>query len=220
MMTERMFQTGRWDGDGVRQSDADIESAMHQEQGKGEPVNGGASRSSSAQAVDATSDNVALSAWKPKDPAVALGLAVEFLRRKPAFARLQFGEWSQVLSSQINRGHYFFVVDQRGRIHGFLGWALTQEQLAEQWIEGRSGLRNEECRGGECVIVNAWAAETDRATRFILDTCREFFAGKRTIYFKRHYADGRTRPVRLAVNDFVSRHLARGAATRLRPRCE
>ena len=153
-------------------------------------------------------DNVILCAWKPKSQASSFGLAVEFLRRKPAFAKLQFGEWSQVLISQVNRGHFFFVIDQHRRIQGFLGWALTHKHLAEQWFEGRSGLRNEECREGDCVILNAWAAETHRANRFILDTVRRLFAGKRTIYFKRQYPDGRARPMRLSVNSFVTDHLA------------
>jgi hypothetical protein len=95
-----------------------------------------------------------LSVWRPKDSAAALGRAVEFLSKKPAFAKLQFGEWSQVLY-QVARGHFFFVVDQDRRVRGFLGWALTPEALAEQWVEGRAGLRNDECREGDCVIVNA-----------------------------------------------------------------
>jgi Flp pilus assembly protein TadD/hemolysin-activating ACP:hemolysin acyltransferase len=160
----------------------------------------------------AASDNVILSAWQPKSRAVSLGLAVEFLIKKPVFANLKFGEWSHVLIGQITRGHYCFVVDQHRRIHGFLGWALTHQRLAEQWVEGRSGLRNEECREGDCFIINAWAADTNRGNRFILGTVRKLLAGKRTIYFKRYYPDGRTRPMRLAVNDFVAGHVARAAA--------
>jgi Flp pilus assembly protein TadD len=155
-----------------------------------------------------------LSAWRPKDSAASLGLAVEFLGKKPAFAKLQFGEWSQVLFYQVARGHFFFVVDQDRRVLGFLGWALTPETLAEQWVEGRAGLRNEQCREGDCVIVNAFAAETSAANRFIVDTMRKLFANKRTLYFKRHYPDGRTRPMRLGVNEFVADHLARSAGRR------
>ena len=150
-----------------------------------------------------------LSTWRPKDPAAALGLAVEFLSRKPAFARLQFGEWSQVLFYQVARGHFFFVVDRDRRVRGFLGWALTSQALAEQWVEGRAGLRSDECREGDCVIVNAFAAETNGANRFIVDTMRKLFAVKRTLYFKRHYRDGRSRPTRLGVNEFVAGHAAR-----------
>jgi hypothetical protein len=33
-----------------------------------------------------------------------------------------------------------------------------------------------------------------------------------TIYFKRHYKDGTTRPARVAVNAFVTSHIERSAA--------
>ncbi len=160
-------------------------------------------------------DELRLSAWRPKDAAASLGLAVEFLSKKPAFAKLQFGEWSQVLFYQVVRGHFFFVVDQDRRVRGFLGWALTPQALAEQWVEGRAGLRNDECRDGDCVIVNAFAADTVGANRFIVDTMRKLFASKRTLYFKRHYPDGRTRPTRLSVNEFVAGHLARSVSRRV-----
>ena len=157
---------------------------------------------------------IIFSSWRPKDSTAALGLAVEFLSRKPAFARLQFGEWSQVLFYQVARGHFFFVVDQDRRVRGFLGWALTREDLAEKWVEGRAGLRDDECREGHCVIVNAFAAETADAKRFIVNTMRRLFANKRTLYFKRHYRDGRARPMRLNVNDFVAGHLVRNVERR------
>lgn len=161
----------------------------------------------------AAGDNAAvLIAWRPNSPAASLGLAVEYLSRKKAFASLQFGEWSQVLFYQVARGHFIFVVDRDQRIRGFLGWALTRQALAELWLGGKAGLRNEDCREGDCVIVNAWAADTIGANRFILEAMRKLFAGKRAIYFKRHYPDGRTRAMRLAVNDFVGRQLARAAA--------
>ncbi len=150
-----------------------------------------------------------LNVWKPRDTAVALGLAVEFLSKKPAFARLQFGEWSQVLFYQVARGHFLFAVDRDRRVQGFLGWALTSDALAEQWVEGRAGLTSEQCREGDCVIINAFAAETSDAKRFIVNSMRRLFKDKRTLYFKRHYRDGRTRPMRLSVNDFVADHLSR-----------
>ena len=104
-----------------------------------------------------------LNAWRPTSPAAALGLSVEYLSQKPAFAALPFGEWSQVLFYQVARGHYLFVVDGEQRIRGFLGWALTDRAFAEEWVAGRAGLRNESGEEGDCVIVNAWAAEDERA---------------------------------------------------------
>ena len=150
-----------------------------------------------------------LSVWRPQDASAALGLAADYLSRKPAFGRLQFGEWTQVLYYQVARGHYLFAVDARQKVQGFLGWALTREDLAEKWVAGRAGLRDDECRDGDCVIINAFAAESDAASRFIVNIAREKFVDKRALYFKRHYRDGRTRPVRLTVNEFVARHLGR-----------
>jgi tetratricopeptide (TPR) repeat protein len=173
-------------------------------------IGGGGQKAEPSSAAD----GIRLSAWKPNDNSASLGLAVEFLSKMPAFAKLQFGEWSQVLFYQVTRGHFFFVVDQDRRVRGFLGWALTERALAEQWVEGRAGLRNDQCREGDYVIINAFAAETDDANHFIVDTMRGLFASKRSLYFKRHYPDGRTRPARLSVNDFVSRHLARSARRR------
>jgi tetratricopeptide (TPR) repeat protein len=182
------------------------------------PIMLATSEARTAPVVDrpAAKDDTVLSAWRPKDPASALGLAVEFLSKKPAFAKLQFGEWSQVLFYQVARRHFFFVVDQDRRVRGFLGWALTPQALAEKWVEGRGGLRNEECREGDCVIVNAFAADTAGSRRFIVDTMRKLFADRRTLYFKRHYPDGRTRPTRLNVNDFVAGHAFRQPARKRR----
>src|SRR5262245_34485606 len=76
---------------------------------------------------------------RPENPYVALGLAVNHLMTKPAFAALRFGEWSRILVGQINRKHYYFVVDARNQVQGFLGWAVTSKEKAEAWLEGRGG---------------------------------------------------------------------------------
>src|SRR5436190_24108557 len=51
-----------------------------------------------------------LRVFRPDNPYVALGLAVNHLMTKPAFAARRFGEWSRILVGQINRKHYYFVV--------------------------------------------------------------------------------------------------------------
>jgi hemolysin-activating ACP:hemolysin acyltransferase len=150
-----------------------------------------------------------LKVLQPPNPYVALGMAVSHLMTKPAFATLRFGDWSRVLTGQINRKHYCFAIDGRNQIQGFMGWALTSKEKAEAWVEGRGGLSFEDSRDGDCVIFNAWAASTPEANRFLVAQARRIIDGKDTVYFKRHYKDGSTRPVRLRVNDFVARHLAR-----------
>jgi hemolysin-activating ACP:hemolysin acyltransferase len=150
-----------------------------------------------------------LKLFQPPSPYVALGLAVSHLMTKPAFANLRFGDWSRILTGQINRKHYAFAIDGRNQIQGFVGWALTSKQNAEAWVEGRGALDFEHSRDGDCVIFNAWTANTPEANRFLVSQARALIAGKDTVYFKRHYKDGSTRPVRLRVNDFVARHLER-----------
>ena len=155
-----------------------------------------------------------LRAWRPTSPAASLGLSVEYLSKKPAFAALPFGAWSQVLFHQVARGHFFFVVDAKQRILGFLGWALTDQGMAEEWVAGRAILRNQDGQDGDCVIVNAFAAESAHARQFMIDAVRSLFGDKRAVYFKRHYGDGRVRAMRLAPNKFTAGHRARAKARR------
>jgi hemolysin-activating ACP:hemolysin acyltransferase len=147
--------------------------------------------------------------FRPQNPYMALGLAVNHLMTKPAFAHLRFGDWSRILTGQINRKHYYFAIDGKNQVQGFMGWAFASKDKAEAWVEGRGGLSFEDSQQGDCVIFNAWAASTPEANRFLVAQAREIIAGKDTVYFKRHYKDGSTRPVRLRVNDFVAQHLAR-----------
>jgi hemolysin-activating ACP:hemolysin acyltransferase len=137
--------------------------------------------------------------FKVRDNAAALGLTVDYLMNKPAFADLKFGEWSQILVGQINRDHYWFITDAEGRIQGFVGWALAVREKAEAWVEGRSGLRFEDSTAGDCVICNAWAADSTTVHHFMVKEMKRLFRGKALLYFKRHYTDGRKRPTRLSL---------------------
>lgn len=150
----------------------------------------------------------ALRLVRAESPAVALGLAVSYLMTKPAFARLRFGDWSRILVGQINRRHYYFVGDGSREIQGFVGWALATREKAEAWVEGRRGLSYDDSREGECLVFNAWVANNLRVHRFMVDEMRKIGKDLETLYFKRHYPDGTTRPVRLNVNEFVARHIA------------
>jgi hemolysin-activating ACP:hemolysin acyltransferase len=145
----------------------------------------------------------------PENPQFALGLAVSHLMTKPAFANLKFGEWSRILVGQINRRHYAFAVDSGRRVVGFAGWALTTRDKAEAWVEGRRPLTYEDSLAGECLLFNCWSADNFRVHRFMVDEARKLIVDKETMYFKRYYKDGTSRPVRLNVNEFVSDHIDR-----------
>ena len=149
--------------------------------------------------------------FQPASPSAALGLAVSHLMVKPAFASLKFGDWSRILVGQINRGHYRFAIDAEKRVQGFMGWALASREHAEGWVEGRRALSYEDSVAGDCIVFNAWSANSNAVTRFMLAEARRVASGKSAVYFKRHYKDGTTRPARIAVNAFVEAHIERGA---------
>lgn len=154
-----------------------------------------------------------LKVWNPTEPRAALGLAVDYLSRKPAFERLPFGEWTRTLAHQAGRGQQIFVIDGAHRVLGYLGWALTSKPLAEDWLQGLKPLSDEDCRTGDIVIINAFAADLKAATNLLVESGRDLFKDKAALYFKRFYRDGRVRAMRLAVNDFVAAHLARAMST-------
>jgi hemolysin-activating ACP:hemolysin acyltransferase len=135
------------------------------------------------------------------NPAAALGLAVSHLMTKPAFARLHFGAWSKVLVGQINRKHYYLAIDPAGRIVGFVGWAITDQITAESWLGGWGDPAG--AATGDCIIINAWSADTPAVNLLLLDAGRKAAAGHRLVYFKRHYPDGRTRNGKLATPAFL-----------------
>lgn len=148
-------------------------------------------------------------AFRPRQPEAALGMAVAHLMGKPAFAKLRFGEWARILVGQVNRGHYSFVADAGNQVRGFAGWAMVTQEKAEAWVEGRAGLSFQDCLAGDCVVFNAWSADDFAVHRFMVDEARKLISGKQTMYFKRYYPDGSTRPVRLNVNQFVDSHVRR-----------
>ena len=113
--------------------------------------------------------------------------------------------WSRILIGQINRNHYFFVVDKQN-IVGFVGWAMTDKDKALAWLNDNAPLSYEDSLSGDSMVINAWAADTGAINRFILKTLRKEALGK-YIYAKRFYADGTVRPVILKPNQFMENHL-------------
>jgi hemolysin-activating ACP:hemolysin acyltransferase len=174
---------------------------------KGEDEMQDVSQESQTAAVGAPAESYFV--FIPKNPQFALGLAVSHLMTKPAFANLKFGEWSRILVGQINRRHYAFAINDKKRVVGFAGWALTTRDKAEAWVEGKRALTYEESLAGECLVFNCWSADNFRVHRFMVDEARKLIADKETMYFKRHYKDGSSRPVRLNVNEFVDDHIER-----------
>lgn len=145
---------------------------------------------------------------RPRAVEARFARSVAFLMTKPAFARAPFGHIARMLAGQANRGHCAFL-QRDGRTVGFIGWAFVTEALGESWLRDGRDVSDAEARSGDCVLVNAWAAEDGAASRAILDALPALFAGRRRLYARRFYGDGRVRPMRL---DIARRAGAGGAA--------
>jgi hemolysin-activating ACP:hemolysin acyltransferase len=131
-------------------------------------------------------------------PATAFSRAVAHLMVRPAFARAPFGHIARSLAGQVNRGHYAFAC--RGdAVVGFAGWARTPEAVAEAWLTGERPFGDAEAASGDCLVLNFWQADTPEVSRFLLQRLGERLPGVRRVYAKRHYPDGRMRPLRLDV---------------------
>lgn len=129
---------------------------------------------------------------------VAFGRACAHLMTRPAFARAPFGHLARSLAGQVNRGHYIFAA--RGdRTVGFAGWALTSEARAEAWLAGGRGFGDAEAAAGDCIVLNFWQADDAAVTRRLVTHLAATLPGARRLYAKRHYSDGRMRPLRLEV---------------------
>jgi hypothetical protein len=140
-------------------------------------------------------------------PLTAFGRAVGHLMTRPAFANAPFGG----LAGQVNRGHYAFV--HRGEaIVGFVGWAFVAEPVAEAWLTGERGFGSAEGQDGECCVLNFWQADDPAVSRFLIAFLMAGFPDKRRVYAKRHYPDGRIRPVRLDLATRAERPEPIGAA--------
>ena len=129
-------------------------------------------------------------------PLVAFARAVGHLMTKPAFADAPFGHVARALAGQVNRGHYAFA--ERGpAIVGFVGWAFVDGPVAEDWLTGKRGFPSSRATGGDCVVLNFWQADAPEVSRFLVARLLAAHPGKRRLYARRHYPDGRVRPLRL-----------------------
>jgi hemolysin-activating ACP:hemolysin acyltransferase len=130
------------------------------------------------------------------DPETAFARAVAHLMTHPAFARAPFGHVARNLAGQVNRGHYAFVVEG-ARTCGFAGWACVEEPVAEAWLAGTRGFDDAAARRGDCVVLNFWQADAPEISRLLMAHLARRLPTARRVYARRHYSDGRVRPVRL-----------------------
>ena len=146
-----------------------------------------------------------LRAVRDRNGYAAFGRAVSYLMNKENFRNQKFGQWSKILAGQINRGHYFLVTDGAKTV-GYAGWAYVDEATGRAWLKGGGDTPSANCADGDCIVVNAWAADDERINRFVLHEVRRACIGKKTAFFKRVYESGRVRPIELPLTEALESH--------------
>jgi hypothetical protein len=118
----------------------------------------------------------ALSCRQFDDPVVAIGQAVDLLRRVQPFASYTFGRLSSVLSGEIKRQHYVFTFDGETPV-GYAGWALCDEPIARAWIEERHVPSFAECSNGDSWVGITFYAASKEICLFQARWCRARYPG-------------------------------------------
>lgn len=110
------------------------------------------------------------------DSALALGQAVDLLRRVQPFAAYTFGKLANVLMGEIRRRHYVFTFDDETPV-GYAGWALCDEAIARAWIEQQYVPTFAECSTGDSWVGITFFAATKEACLFQARWCRAQYPG-------------------------------------------
>jgi len=121
-----------------------------------------------------------------------LGAAVVFLSNKLPFSDYDFGGFSRTLQAQIAYGHHLCGLRER-RIIGYCGWLLTTKAIGEAWIRGAGRLRPTPPGDSNAAAITVVAADERWVALHLVQAGRALVPPDWQIYFKRSYADGRTR---------------------------
>jgi hypothetical protein len=139
-------------------------------------------------------------ATRDKNPFAACGRTVSYLMSVPNLARLPFGQLSKLIVGQINRGHYFFIVDPSSAICGYCGWMQTTHAEAKAWLERNADMSGGNTLDGPVCVVNLWQASSPKVNAVIIGALRSILhPATELIVAKRFYPDGTIRPVRIPI---------------------
>jgi hemolysin-activating ACP:hemolysin acyltransferase len=85
------------------------------------------------------------------DSDYALGRIVNLLRGVSLFVHYPFGRVANVVMGQIKRNHYIYMT-RNEMPFGYAGWAMCAEEVARDWVEGRTVPTFEQCIDGDCWV--------------------------------------------------------------------
>jgi len=136
---------------------------------------------------------MAISVKKIPGPWLALGVAANFIARREPFGRFPAGDLIRTLSGQIHRGHYLFALDTTAdpaRVVGYLGWALYDDAVAEQFAATGVPPGDEPASGGDVVWILT-AAAVERSAFFALAKAARALYPTHRVMAIRHKAGGK-----------------------------
>jgi hemolysin-activating ACP:hemolysin acyltransferase len=137
---------------------------------------------------------------RERNPFAACGRTVSYLMNIPNLARLPFGQMTRLVVGQINRNHYFFVVDNANVICGYCGWTQASREQADAWLERNVDIGTEHSTTGPVSVINIWQASSTKANAVIIGALRGMLhPSTELVVAKRFYPDGTIRPVRLPI---------------------
>jgi hemolysin-activating ACP:hemolysin acyltransferase len=140
-------------------------------------------------------------ATRERNPFAACGRTVSYLMNIPNLARLPFGQLTKLVVGQINRGHYFFVVDPSSVTCGYCGWTQATHAQADAWLEKNVEVASEHALDGPVCVINLWQASSAKANTVIIAALRTMLnPSTELVVAKRFYPNGDIRPVRLPIS--------------------
>ncbi len=117
----------------------------------------------------------------------ALGTALEFISRFPPFSDFGLGSTVNAVGFQLRQSSHLIAV-RDDRIVGYLGWVVTTEEVALDWLRFGNLLTPD--LGGDCVVPTIFAVEERSTIRPLLNHAREVLVLNK-VYWQRYFADGR-----------------------------
>lgn len=119
----------------------------------------------------------------------SLGIATHFVARLEPFASFRSADLVRTLDAQIEREHSLFALDG-ARVVGYLGWALYDAAVAEQFARTGAPPPNALAHGSEVAWILTAAAVHPSALKAMAQALRDQYPGMRLMGV-RHKPGGR-----------------------------
>jgi hypothetical protein len=138
-----------------------------------------------------TSKPSQLKALQFKPGMETLGVVLAFICREKPFSEFSAGKIIAAVKHQLSSGSHICLLDG-GRLVAYAGWLPIRKRVGERWMAGEADFAPVPPQEADAAALTIVSVASPALIAPLLRACRRHGAGK-TIFFKRHYEDGRTR---------------------------